>query len=89
MLFVFDYNERIQLINLSEIVIFNQSLDSFTRLINCKIEIQSDHKMISQYMLMEIDESTKQIPLQAKYIIDKTNLDKSAMDKSTLDKSKE
>jgi len=47
MLFVFDYNERIQLINLSEIVIFNQSLDSFTRLINCKIEIQSDHKMIS------------------------------------------
>ena len=86
MLFVFDYNERIQLINLSEIVIFNQSLDSFTRLINCKIEIQ---KMISQYMLMEIDESTKQISLQAKYIIDKTNLDKSAMDKSTLDKSKE
>ena len=40
-------------------------------------------------MLMEIDESTKQIPLQAKYIINKTNLDKSAMDKSTLDKSKE
>jgi len=40
-------------------------------------------------MLMEIDESTKQISLQAKYIIDKTNLDKSAMDKSTLDKSKE
>ena len=47
MLFVFDYNEKIQLINLSDVVIFNQSLESFTCLNNCKIEINSDHKMIS------------------------------------------